>query len=277
MTYSTVLVALAFDQPNACRLGVAAELAERFEARLIGVAASELSPPMYYTSGEHAERLLAQGLTAIKHRLQDLEAEFRDAMRGHARELEWRCAIEQPSKFIVQQARAADLVVCGGVAQSIMTDPFALADPADLVMQIGRPLLVVPPNVCRIDLSSVLVAWKDNPEARRAIVAALPLLRQASHVTVCEIVDEEEGSRDVSLAAVHDVVDWLSRHHIHAVGEVPQPSGDVSAQLTEQARRVGAGVVVAGAYGHSRFREWILGGVTQHLLQQTARCAFLAH
>jgi nucleotide-binding universal stress UspA family protein len=133
----------------------------------------------------------------------------------------------------------------------------------------------LPAEVCRIDLSSVLVAWKDNPEARRAIVDALPLLRQASHVTVAEIV-EEEGSRADALAGVHDVVDWLSRHHIHAVGEVPEPAGNVAQQIDSVAHQVGAGIVIAGAYGHSRFREWILGGVTQHLIEQTARCAFLA-
>nr|WP_205512175.1 universal stress protein [Rhodopseudomonas sp. BR0M22] len=271
------MVALAFDQPNACRLGIAAELAERFESRLIGIAASELSPPVYYMSGTQAERVMAEGLAAIKQRLGELEAEFRQAMSGHARELEWRGAIEQPSRYIVQQARAADIVVCGAGTPSILTDPFALADPADLVMEIGRPLLVVPPNVCRIDLSSVLVAWKDDPEARRAIVDALPLLRQATHVTVAQIVEsEEDEGRAAALAGVHDVVDWLSRHHIHAVGEVPEPTGDVSRQITEVARRVGAGIVIAGAYGRSRFREWILGGVTQHLLEQTSRCAFLA-
>ncbi|WP_013504116.1 universal stress protein UspA [Rhodopseudomonas palustris] len=277
MTYSTVMVALAFDQPNACRLSIAAELAERFESRLLGIAASELSPPVYYMSGPQAERLMMQGLATIKQRLAELEAEFRHAMSGHTRELEWRSAIEQPSRYIVQQARAADLVVCGAGAPSILSDPFAVADPADLVMEIGRPLLVVPPNVCRIDLSSVLVAWKDNPEARRAIVASLPLLRQASRVTVVEIVEsEEDDGRAAALAGVHDVVDWLSRHRIHAVGEVPEPAGEVSRQITDVARRVGAGVVVAGAYGRSRFREWILGGVTQHLLEQTSRCAFLA-
>ncbi|ABE38584.1 universal stress protein [Rhodopseudomonas pseudopalustris] len=273
MTYSTMMVTLSCDHTNACQLGIAAELAERFEARVIGIAASDISPPLYFTSGDQAERLLEHGLAAIRQRLGEVEAEFRQAMGGHARELQWRSAIDQPAKYIVQQARAADIVISR--AAGPLTDPFALADPADLVMQIGRPLLVVPDDNCRVDLSSVLVAWKDNPEARRAIVNALPLLRQASHVTVVEIV-EHDGSRADALAGVHDVVDWLSRHHIHATGEVPAPAGDVARQLDTVATQVRAGIVVAGAYGHSRFREWILGGVTQHLIEQTARCALLA-
>lgn len=275
MTYSSVMVALSCDQPNTSALGIAAELAERFEARLIGVAATDLSPPLYYTSGDSAERFLEQGRAAIRQRLGELETEFRDAMRGHARELLWRSAIDQPARYIVQQARAADMVVAGVVDGTQLSDPFTVADPADLVMRLGRPLLVVPTGISRVDLSSVLVAWKDNPEARRAIVDALPLLRQASHVTVVEIV-EDDGDRAGALAGVHDVVDWLSRHHIHASADVPAGTGDVAAQLDRAADHVGAGAIVAGAYGHSRFREWILGGVTQHLLEQTARCAFLA-
>ena len=275
MTYTTVMVALSCDRPNAFPLGVAAELAERFEARLIGIAASDLSPPPYYTSGDLAERLLEQGIATIRQRLGELETEFRQAMQGHARELQWRSAIEQPAKYIVQQARAADIAVVGAATQGPLSDPFSVAEPADLVMRIGRPLLVVPADICRVDLSSVLVAWKDNPEARRAIVDALPLLRQASHVTVAEIV-EEDGDRAQALAGVHDVVDWLSRHHIHAVGEVPSATGAVAEQLETVATEAGAGIIIAGAYGHSRFREWILGGVTQHLIEQTTRCAFLA-
>lgn len=275
MTYSTVMVALSCEQPNACALGIAAELAERFESRLIGIAASDLTPPLYYTSGEVGERLLDQGRAAILDRLAGLEIEFRNAMHGHARELQWRASIAQPAKYIVQQARAADLVVVGVADRGQLSDPFTVADPADLVMRVGRPLLVVPAGISRVDLSSVMVAWKDNPEARRVLIDALPLLRQASHVTVVEIV-EDDGGRAEALAGVHDVVDWLSRHHIHAVGNVPVDIGNVSAQLERVADQVGAGVIVAGAYGHSRFREWMLGGVTRYLLDQTERCAFLA-
>jgi nucleotide-binding universal stress UspA family protein len=275
MTYSTVMVAMASDQPNAGPLAVAAQLAERFESRLIGIAASDLSPPPYYTSGIPGDRLLEHGLSNIRQRLAELELEFRGAMRGHAREVLWRSAIDQPAKFIASQTRAADLVVTGATGQSLLTDPFAVADPADLIMQLGRPLLVVPAEICRMDLSSMLVAWKDNPEARRAIADALPLLRQASHVTVVEIL-EEEDHRAEALAGVHDVVEWLSRHHIHASGKVPSRTGMVAEQLDAVADEAGAGIVIAGAYGHSRFREWILGGVTRHLIEQTTRCALLA-
>lgn len=275
MTYATLMVSLAFDQPNGSRLAIAGELAERYEARVIGIAAADFSPPLYYTSGEYAQRLLDQGLATIRQRMAELETEFRESMSSRCKELQWRAAVEVPARYVAEQARAADLVISGSVARGALSDPFALADPADLVMQIGRPLLVVPATAGRIDLASVVVAWKDNAEARRAIVDALPLLQQAGRVIVAEIV-EPDGSRDTALAGVDDVVNWLSRHNVVASGQVPVATGNVARQLDAIAAEAGAGVVVAGAYGHSRFREWVLGGVTQHLVEQTARAALLS-
>ena len=145
-------------------------------------------------------------------------------------------------------------------------------------MQAGRPLLVVPDTATWLDLRSVLVAWKDTTEARRAIADSLPLLRKARDVTVAEIV-EADDSRPAALSRVRDVVAWLSRHGVAARELVPENNGgrDAADQLDRIAADVGAGVVVAGAYGHSRFRELILGGMTQHLITQTARCVLLSH
>jgi nucleotide-binding universal stress UspA family protein len=157
-----------------------------------------------------------------------------------------------------------------------ISDPFAQASSADLVMQAGRPLFVSPDKVSWVDLRSVLVAWKDTPEARRAVADSLPMLRKAKDVTVVEIV-EGDDSGSAALSRVRDVVAWLSRHGVAASELVPETSGDAIARLDEIAANVGAGVVVAGAYGHSRFRELILGGMTQHLIAQSTRCVLLSH
>jgi nucleotide-binding universal stress UspA family protein len=143
-------------------------------------------------------------------------------------------------------------------------------------MQAGRPLFIAPDNVSWLDLRSVLMAWKDTPEARRAIAYSLPMLRKAKEVNVAEIV-EADDSRSAAVSRVRDVVTWLSRHGVSASEVVPEQSGDVIAQLDVIAANVGAGVVVAGAYGHSRFRELILGGMTQHLMTQSSRCVLLSH
>ena len=209
--------------------------------------------------------------------MSELEAQFLGAARGRARSVEWRSAIDFPARYLLQQARCADIIVSGGPSDAF-SDPFVLASPKDLVMQAGRPLLVVPDTASWLDLRSMLVAWKDTTEARRAIADSLPLLRKAGDVTVAEIV-EADDSRPAALSRVRDVVAWLSRHGVVARELVPEKNGgrDAAAQLDEIAADVGAGVVVAGAYGHSRVRELILGGMTQHLITQTARSVLLSH
>ena len=277
MTYATVMVSLALDQPNEARLDAAGQIAERFDARIVGIAASQFTPPLYFTSGELAQDLIDEGQASIKKRIGELEVQFRQAVKNRAKHVEWRSAIDFPARYILREARCADIVVTG-TDGGALSDPLAQASPKDLVMQAGRPLLVVPDSASWVDLRSVLVAWKDTTEARRAIADALPMLRKAANVTVAEI-PETKDSRSAAASRVRDVAAWLSRHGVSASELVANKDDDRDAtgQLDGIAADVGAGLIVAGAYGHSRFRELILGGVTQHLVTQPARCVLLSH
>ena len=275
MAYATVMVGLSVDQPNEARLEIAGQLAERFGAKVIGIAAAEFSPPLYFTSGEQAQKLVDQGRAAIKNRIAEVESEFRAAMQNRITAVEWRCAEDFPSRYIVQQARASDIIVVGEAGRGTIADPFVQASPSDLVMQAGRPLLVVSDTCNWLDLRSVLIAWKDTAEARRAVADALPLLRKATDVTVVEIV-EEQANRPAALSRVKDVAAWLSRHGVNASEQVPEECGEAGALLERIASEVGAGVIVAGAYGHSRLREWIVGGVTRRLVNPSNRCSLLS-
>jgi len=277
MTYATVMVSLALDQSNEARLQVAGELAERFEAAIVGVAAAQFAPPLYFADGAEAQALIEDGEASVKRRLAGLEAQFRAATRNRGGHAEWRSAMDFPTRFVLEQARCADIVISGGQSPAF-SDAFALASAKDLVMQAGRPLLVVPDNANWLDLRSVLVAWKDTPEARRAVVDALPMLRKARDVTIIEI-PEQGDNRSVVMARVSDVAAWLARHGVTATARVSEAARNESAaaQLDKVAGDVGAGLIVAGAYGHSRFRELILGGVTQYLVTQSARSVLLSH
>ena len=124
-------------------------------------------------------------------------------------------------------------------------------------------------------MRSVLVAWKDTPEARRAIVDALPVLRQAKDVAIVEII-EDEPDRLAALSGIRDIGVWLSRHGVVASERVPAEKGNAAEQIERIASEVGAGLIVAGAYGHSRLREWVFGGVTRRLLNPSGRCTLLS-
>ena len=274
MDYKTVMVGLALDRPNDACLRVAGDIAERFGARVIGVAASDLRPPMYFADGDFAQKLLDEEATAIERRLSELETEFRASVERRAAAVEWRSTRSLPVPYMLQQARAADILVIGARPETLV-DPSAAPDPSDLLMQAGRPLIVVPPTVEWLDLRSVLVAWKDVREARRAVFDALPILAAATEVTIAEI-PEQDGRHADARSHVGDVAAWLRGHGIAANTVVPEKAGSVSGQLENIAANVGAGAVIAGAYGHSRFREWVLSGVTRHLATESRRCAFLS-
>ena len=142
-------------------------------------------------------------------------------------------------------------------------------------MQAGRPVLLVPTSAITLKLDRVLIGWKDRPETRRAVSDALPLLKHAKSVTVVEITAEDDLA--AARARVGDVAVWLARHGIKAEGVTRLSNGNDAVALYELGQDSGADVIVAGAYGHNRFREWVMGGVTRDLLLSADRCALVSH
>jgi nucleotide-binding universal stress UspA family protein len=147
-------------------------------------------------------------------------------------------------------------------------------DHQDLVMRAGRPVLIVPPPAAGTRFERVLVGWKETAEARRAIVDALPFLTRAAHVTIAEIAPKEELAEVRTRLA--DVVGWLGHHGIEARAIAVAAAGAHAQGLAAIADEQKADLIVVGAYGHSRSREWVLGGVTSDLLLRADRCSLLS-
>ena len=274
MSYSTLLVHMQLGQPNGPMLVVAADVAERFGAGVIGVAACQ---PMLnlYSDGYIGQDVFEQDRKEKAREIAMAEAAFRTAFRDRSNVLEWRSTITLgPScVWIADQARCADLIVTGVAPADL--DPSRRMDVGELLMQAGRPVLVVPDGAKVPSLQHAMVAWKNTRETRRAVVDALPLLRRVATVSVVEAASEEDMAD--ARQHVRDVVDWLGRHDIAARGEVVHRNGDDAEQLDGIARARLADLVVAGAYGHSRLRESVLGGVTRSLLLHSHHCSLLSH
>ncbi|MBI3447199.1 MAG: universal stress protein [Magnetospirillum sp.] len=166
-------------------------------------------------------------------------------------------------------ARYADLTIMGQT-------PFGAPDHVtDLLMNVGRPLLVVPLHGSfPVVGQRVLVAWNASREATRAVFDALALLKKASLVTVMTMdADVDEGrvaGADISLA--------LARHGV-AVEIVHSTLGDLDAgnALLSRASDCGADLLVMGAFGHSPLREKVLGGATRHILGHMTVPVLLSH
>ena len=275
MTYATLMVHLELGRSNAGLLQIAGDLAERFHSRVIGIAACQ---PMQIVYGEGfvSGDIYEQDRQEIGKNMKAAEAEFRSVLQARAEALEWRSTVMFTllSEYLAREARSADLVITG-VASGDMFDSSRSLNTGDLVMRAGRPVLVVPAAAGKVKLERVVVGWKDTRETRRAVSDALPLLKSARHVAVVAIAVEEE------LAAVRthleDVAAWLKRHGIEAQCLASPSTYNDATALYAVAQDQGADVIVAGAYGHSRLREWALGGVTRDLLLRANCCSLLSH
>jgi nucleotide-binding universal stress UspA family protein len=141
-----------------------------------------------------------------------------------------------------------------------------------LLMEVGRPVLVAPPGIERLAAKRVVVAWKDTREARRAVHDALPFLTRADEVLVAVV------GPDADREGAEDVAAYLSDHSVAVTTHLLR-SPEVSAadEILRFAGREEADLVVMGAYGHSRLREWIFGGATRDVLQTTPVCCLMSH
>jgi nucleotide-binding universal stress UspA family protein len=119
------------------------------------------------------------------------------------------------------------------------------------------------------------VAWKDTRESRRALADALPLLQRALEVVVLEVCPEQDMG--CSAARVADVILGLRRHGVTARPQTAIKQGSTADTIMAQADNMGAALIVAGGYGHSRFGEWVFGGVTRTLLEQERRFVLFSH
>jgi nucleotide-binding universal stress UspA family protein len=275
VTYATLMVHLELRRSNAGLLQIAGDLAERFDAGVIGIATGNPMQVLYdetYVPQDLVEKDRAE----IENEMKDAEAEFRRALQGKVRTVEWRSTVTYAplADYLAREARGADLVIAG-LGSSGMFDGSRRIYTSDLVMQVGRPVLIVPAAVDKLKLERVIVGWKDTRETRRAVFDALPLLKNVAHVTVVEISAEE--ALVAARARLEDVIGWLKRHGVEAKSLASPSSGGDATQLSAIAHEQNADVIVAGAYGHSRLREWMFGGVTHDLLLRADRCALLSH
>ena len=291
MGYATLMVHLQVGQPNRAVLLAAAGLAERFGAGVIGVAACQ-PMQLVYSDGYIAGDVFERDREEKDREVAEAEAAFRAAFRARSNLLEWRSTITPWAScgWVADQARCADLVITGVGAPADPFDPSRRVNTGELVMQAGRPVLVVPhgadaPGLDQaglghtglgdIGLHHAMIAWKDTRETRRAVLDALPMLQQAARVSIVEVAVADDMADARSHVA--DVAAWLGRHGVAASGQAVASDGGDAAQLDAIARDHGADLVVAGAYGHSRVREWALGGVTRSLLMHGSRCSLLSH
>ena len=278
MGYQTIAIHLDSGPRCAARVALAIELGRRYEGTLVGVAPTGLPDVTISMNTAVPDAIECVALSA---------AALRDGAEAAAAAFEQRCrdaGIAHRSSVVVgpvvdavvRTARCSDLVVVAQSAGGWRVDGVPSDLPQQLVLQGGTPMLVVPPAGSFAAVGAkVLVAWKDTRECARAVRDALPFLDDADDVTLVEL--GELPLLGAAQSTIEAAAAWLRAHGV-AVRVLRDPAlGDVGERLLSLAGELACDLIVAGAYGHSRLREWALGGVTRELLQNAAVPVLLSH
>jgi len=279
MAIKDILVHVNANAGAGKRVSVACNLAERFEAHVTGLF---VIPEAYVP-------ILAEGtfLPDDFWENQDKESNaqcaagkqmFETATAKSGVANEWRQEQGPLSGTIVRHARYSDLVI---VDRGDRSDPTGALDAiiaADVIMDSGRPVLVLPEEASgSAAFSHIVVCWNTSRESIRAVTDSMPILKAADKVTVLVVNPESWASGDHGEIAGADIAHALARHGVTVETATSSSGGDVGQIILSKAGELGADLIVTGGYGHSRTREWVLGGVTDTLLHETTLPVLMSH
>ena len=276
MALKNLLVLVDTTKASANRVAFAASLAAKHDAHLTGLYVKAPLPIPGYVMAEMPtevrqiqERMLDQ--TADEARQQFTDQMRRDGLEDRSA---WQVARGDAETAAEVLVRYADMVIAGQPDPAEGRRPDAV-DPGDLVLACGRPVLLVP-YAYRRDTTAerVLVAWSATRESARAVADAMPLLEGARHVTVLSVNPGpelgDEPCADISLhLARHGVT--AEAAHLHVEDITPADA------ILSRAVDLSIDLIVMGAYGRSRLRELILGGVTRDMLQHMTVPVMMSH
>jgi nucleotide-binding universal stress UspA family protein len=241
---------------------------------LYAVTPALLQYPMATSADSQLAAMLA--LSDAETRKRAKAAFEREVTTAGFNDVLWSEGNDEPVSVFKVHAFASDLLV---LAQ-IEPDNRLLAQvPVDFVptvlIETGKPAVVLP-GECRAERigSTVLIAWKPTASSARAVTAALPFLRQAGKVHVATWEEATDFDRNNALP----IERYLQRHGVAAtVHHGGRPAADTGELLLALAADVHADLLVMGCYGHSRTREWLLGGVTRSVLRSAKLPLLMAH
>ena len=279
MTYKTILVQLNDEQRLAQTLELAVALAARFGAHLIGLHVSPglmYVPPLPSASGvigmikEHERKICDAIGKAFEEmtRNRGFVAEVRFLKpRGH----------DDVYQLVMQHVRTADLIVASQPAP--LTDVSGILDfPERLAVESGRPVLTVPLVGHRGEIGkNVLVAWNGKREAARAAFDALPLLKAAKTVTVLGFEQVRSSGDNLPLPDTA-IGASLARHGINVtIKTAAAKETSIGEAILARVAGEGADLLVMGAYGHMRLREFIFGGATRYVVRHMTVPTLFSH
>jgi len=282
MSYKSVLVHVDNDSHAVERIQFAAKIALNEDAHLIGAAPTGLSKYFYPTGfiydGSGAATYLKGQMQELRTQAEKSLSVFTETVRSvGVNSYETRQVDDDAGGGISLQARYSDLVVIGQTNPDAPSSATLRDFPEFVVMNSGRPVLIIPYTGHYATIASrVLIAWDASTSATRAVTSSIPLLKRAENVDVVVFNPDSRGNAHGEQPGA-DIALFLARHGVK-VNVVPQKTDiDVGNALLSIAADLGSDMIVMGGYGHSRFREILLGGVTRTVLETMTVPVLMAH
>ena len=276
MGFKTMLVHVDTGRSAPARLKLSADLAARFAAHVTGLYVRRpFQAPAFSDAGPAMDSLYRTYENAAKADEALATAAFRDLIGSTSLSSEWRVTDGLAEEIVAAHARYADLVIVGqSESDDATTTPSDLAE--TVVIASERPVLIVPHiGVTKPPGKIVLLCWNGTREAARAATGALPILKQADKVIILLIDPRNDGDPE---GPGGRVATWLARHGVKAVVKRDTAGdSDVGGVILSRAADQDADLVVMGLYGHSRMREWVLGGASRTLLASMTVPLLVAH
>lgn len=277
MQYQDLIVHIDDGEAMPGRLAVALELAERFGAHLTGVYVDPGLALPTLIDVPVSPNLIEELESEHRARCERAEKSFNETVSRSEVHSEWRLAHGELAGTLARHARYADLVILG--QEGAQDQKMVIGGlPDNVVLTCGRPALVVPYiGVQTSPGRHVLVAWNGSREAARAVNDALPILIGAEKVEVM-CANPQRGEEDDADVPGADLCLHLARHGVKAEAQTLVANDvEVGDLLLSRAADHGADLIVMGAYGHARWREVVLGGVTKQLLEEMTVPVFMSH
>jgi nucleotide-binding universal stress UspA family protein len=282
MSYKTILVHVDRSANAGQRFELAAAIAANEDAHLIGAAMTGVSRFIYQPESASGLNpgladLLKAPVDLLRERANGALNDFEKIARASGRPFERQLVEDEAGGGMSLLARYSDLVVVGQTDRDDPASSFTLDLPEYVALHSARPVLVVP-YAGRIETTSsrVLMAWDGSASAARAVTGAIPLLKRAQLVQVTVFnAGSKQGVHGEQPGA--DIALYLARHGVKIEVLVQESTMDVGNALLNMAFDQASNLIVMGCYGHTRFREILLGGATRTMLGTMTVPVLMSH
>lgn len=280
MSIKKILVPLDGTEISLKKLPTALLLAQRFNAHIevlcIRPDPNESMPFVFgsLASTKLRDTVLEAAQQGVSEQIKHMRQQFDEFCQQHSIPLlekaqpsdtvsaSWHEADEEQ---LIQHCHLADIITVVRTPQDVQ--PLLLES---ILLKTGRPVILAPPQPVAALGNHIAIGWNDSAEVVQAVASALPLMHQAQTVTII--------SAPKRSSSAEKLIEYLAWHGLSANLQIFKPSGrSVGAALLKEANAINADLLVIGAYSHTRARQLLFGGVTQHFIAHADLPIFMAH